>query len=111
MELFDFSGVFDQLKTGVLDLVKSTLKDCIDAGKEDGQKMLDEIKEKLERWSTQLFQGNITKEDFEWLLYSQKQLLIITALKEAGMGQIEIDLFKYNVLNLIKNTVFQALKI
>ena len=108
---FNFADIFEQLKTGVIDLVKSSLKDCIDAGKQDGQAMLDEMKEKLERWTTQLFQGNLTKEDFEWLLYSQKQLIVMAALNEAGMGQIEVDLFKSNILNLVKNTVFQALKI
>lgn len=108
---FNFSDIFDQLKAGLIDLAKSTLKDYADAGKEDGQKMLDEMKEKLERWTTQLWQENITKEDFEWLLYSQKQLVIMTALKEAGLGQIGVDLFKFNILNLVMNTVFQALKI
>lgn len=109
MAVFNFSALFDTLKTGVIALVKKTLKNCIEAGKADGQKMLDELKEKLDRWTTQLLQGNITKEDFEWLLYSQKQLVVMTALKEAGLGQIEADLFKANVLNLIKDTVFKAL--
>ena len=109
MAAFNFSDLFDTLKEGVVALVKSTLKNCIDAGEKDGQKMLDEMKEKLERWSGQLLQGNITKEDFEWLLYSQKQLIVMTALKDAGLGQIEADLFKANVLNLIKETIFQAL--
>jgi uncharacterized NAD(P)/FAD-binding protein YdhS len=106
-----FKDIFDQLKKAVEDLATSTLKNYIKGAKTDGQNMLNAMKEKLQRWTGLLIDGKLTTEDFEWLVNSQKDLVEMAALKQAGLAAIRIDQFKASLLNVIVDTVFSMIKI
>jgi hypothetical protein len=107
----DFSAIFQQLKTDLFNLAGVSFKDFVSEAKNDGQNLLESMKEKLERWTTLLAKGDLTIEDFEWLVNSQKDLAKMNALKEAGLTEIRIDQFKSSVLNLVVDSVQHALKI
>lgn len=107
----DFNDLFELLKKGVTDLAESTLKKYVSKAKSDGQKMLEEMKEKLKRWTELLVEGKLTTEDFEWLVNSQKDLIQMEALKMAGLAAIRIDQFKASLMNMVVDTVFSFIKI
>lgn len=111
MAQIDFPGILKQLKDALIGLAEGTLKNYIAEAKSDGQAILDSMKDKLQNWTSLLADRKLTTEDFEWLVYSQKDLVEMTALKEAGLAEIRIDQFKGSVLNLIVDTVFNILKI
>ena len=111
MPQIDFPDILKQLKDALIGLAENTLKNYIDEAKSDAQTILDSMKDKLQNWAQLLANGKLTTEDFEWLVYSQKDLVEMTALKEAGLAEIRIDQFKGSVLNLIIDTVFNVLKI
>ena len=107
----DFKDLFEQLKQGVIDLAESTVKKYAGKAKSDGKQMLEDMKEKLKRWTTLLAEGKLTTEDFEWLVNSQKDLIQMAALKQTGLALIRIDQFKASLMNMVVDTVFSFLKI
>ena len=107
----DFKELFEQLKEGVISLAEGTVKQYASKAKSDGQKMLKDMKEKLQRWTTLLVEGQLTTEDFEWLVNSQKDLIQMAALKQAGLAAIRIDQFKASLLNMVVDTIFSFIKI
>jgi hypothetical protein len=107
----DFDRIVQQLKSSILNLAQATLKKYVKQATDDGNAFIDSSREKLERWTIQLAKGELKTDEFEWLVDSQKDLLAMTALKQAGLAQIRVDQFKAAVLNLVVDTVFSALKI
>ena len=81
----------------------------LNISKKDLNKFLNESEEKLKRWSVLLLEGKITKEEFEWLVKSQKDILLLTSLKEAGISKIKLSNFKNQVISTIIKTVLTSI--
>ena len=107
----DFGKILEQLKKDIVDLAKITMKGYVDEAKKDGLAFLKSTEDKLRRWTDLLINGDLTKEEFEWLLNSQKDLAVMAALKEAGLAAIRVDQFKSSLLNLIADTVFHLIQV
>ena len=101
----DFNEIFEELKTGALDLVKLTLKKYKDEAEADAKVFLEDSKEKLEKWTSLLASGELTPSDFEWLVESQKDLLVMNGLKQTALAKIRLDQFKNSLLNLVVDTI------
>jgi hypothetical protein len=101
----DFGSVLNTLKTGIIKLAQTSLKDYVAQATQDGQAILDELKGNLQTWAQALADGKLSKEDFGDLLLGQKDLLEMVALKQAGLAVIQADQFKNDVMNLIKTTI------
>lgn len=107
----DFANLFDDLKGQVITLAKISLAKYEKEAKKGALLFLNEIKSKLSRWTLLLAAGQLTTEDFEWLVNSQKQLLEMKALSQAGLAAIRVDQFKNSVLNMVVDTIFSFVKI
>jgi hypothetical protein len=105
LSMANFDEILNELKDKTLELIKSTLLDFKDQAKEDVNEFFNNSKDKLERWTTALAKGELTKDDFKWLLESQKDLLVMNGLKQAGLAKIQIDKLKNAVVNLVVNTI------
>lgn len=102
----NFEELFSELKTNMEDLVKLTLSNYKKEALEDAKTFLESTKDKLKRWTELLAAKQLSTEDFEWLVESQKDLAKMTLLKQKGLAEIRIDQFKKSLLNLIVDTVF-----
>ena len=107
----DFDDIFKTLQTEVETLAKSSLKKYTKEAIDDGKKFLNDTKDNLKRWTTLLSQGTLTKQDYEWLILSQKDLAQMHALKQAGLSLGNVDQFKLSLLNVVVGTVLDKLKI
>ena len=107
----NFSDIFNQLTTGVVVLAKSTVSQYLNDAKTDAQNLLAEMKDDLERWTNLLISGDLTTEDFEWLVNSEKDTFKMAALEQAGLALIRVDQFKSSLLNFIVDTVFKMVKV
>ncbi len=106
-----FDELFDTLTEQLANLATLSLKKYTAEAKSDALQFLGEMKNKLTRWTVLLAQGDITTEDFEWLVTSQKDLVKMNGLKQAGLAAIRVDQFKNSVMNMIVDTVFNFIKI
>lgn len=102
----NFEDIFSALKTNIEDLVKLTLTNYKKEAFDDAKVFLESTKGKLKKWTELLAAKQLSTEDFEWLVESQKDLAKMTLLKQKGLAEIRIDQFKKSLLNLIVDTVF-----
>jgi hypothetical protein len=109
MAQINFAEIFEQLKKDIANLASSTLKNYVNDAKADGQKMLESIKEKLQKWTQLLADKQITTSDFELLVNSQKDLVEMDCLKQAGLAAIRVEQFKSSLFNLVVDTVFHLI--
>lgn len=107
----DFEGLFEQLKDQVVNLAGISLAKYENEAKKGALLFLNEIKEKLARWTLLLADRQLTTDDFEWLVNSQKQLMEMHALSQAGLAAIRVDQFKNSVMNMVVDTIFSFVKI
>lgn len=105
----DFKNVFEALKTDILELVKDRFDEEGTQVRKDIEDFLEGSKDKLMRWTSLLDQGALTPAEFELLLKSQKDLLVIQSLQRAGISKIKIGLFKNEAIKIIVNKTVTAL--
>src|SRR5664280_1999669 len=101
----DFQKLFDTLIEGAKKLAISAFTEQRNEAKADALNLLDKVKDNLKTWTQQLSDEELSKEDFEYLVLAQKELIEMNALKQAGLAAIQIDDLKDKLLNLIVNTV------
>jgi len=109
MAQINFGEIFEKLKQDISNLASSTLKNYVNDAKADGMKMLQDMKEKLKRWTQLLADGQLTTSDFEMLVNSQKDLIEMSLLKQSGLAAIRVDQFKSSLFNLVVDTIFHLI--
>lgn len=101
----DFDILLKQLTTALVSLFGEKWGDMEGASKKDIDLFLEESKEKLERWTLLLVNGDLDLEDFEWLVKSQKDLLVMQALHTAGVNKISLGHFKNKAIKTIIDVI------
>ncbi|HLW08183.1 MAG TPA: hypothetical protein VKY45_11540 [Marinilabiliaceae bacterium] len=105
MANIDVHVVLDKLKEEVINIALSTVKNYKTEAKRDALNLLEEMKGNLKTWTLQLAEGKLSKEDFEYLVLGQKEVIEMNALKQAGLSLVKADEFKNKLLNLVIKTV------
>ena len=106
----DFNEIFSAIRTGVRDLAGATVSSYVDDAITDSETFLQTVRERLERWTVLLANGDLTTDEFEYLVRSQAALAEMRALKLSGLALIRVDEFKASLLNLVTDTVFQFVR-
>lgn len=105
----DIDKLLKDLKGNILNLLGDKLKEFKPELEQDLQEYIAQSKTKLERWVLLLAKGSITKEEFEWLLKSQQDLLALKALQVAGLSKIRLNNIKKSIISIIIETVILSL--
>ena len=105
MATIDFNEIFQELKSAVETFAKQKFSDFSNEAAGDAGQFLNQTKDQLERWVTRLTKGELTPDDFAWLVKGQKDLAEMAFLKQAGVTLIRVDEFKAGLLNVIVKTV------
>jgi len=102
----DFNDFLESLKKGLEELIKKNWKEFKDAAEKDGKAFLDKTKEDLKRWTKLLAQGDLSQDDFEWLVAGKKDLAEMEALKQAGLALVRLERFQNALISLVIDTAF-----
>jgi hypothetical protein len=105
----DLKPIFKEIETQIALLAAGTTSKYRDEAIADGNQLLADIKEDLERWLLLLANGELKTWEFEWLVNSDKSLVKMHALKQAGLAAIRIQQFSMSVLNLIVDASLKTL--
>lgn len=54
-----------------------------------------------------LAKGDLTKDDFEWLLAGKKDVALLVALKQKGLAKVALDRFSNGLIDVIVATAFK----
>lgn len=106
MATIDFDSLLKNLEEGISSLAVTTVKDYAAQAKTDGLNLVESLKTDLQKWSIEVADGNLTKDDLEFMVMSKKELIQMHALKQEGLALARIDAFKDGVLNLIVQELF-----
>lgn len=104
----DIEELLKLLKEELLLVLGESYSDYKNETKADVEAFLKLSKVKLERWTKLLQAGELTVEDYEWLLVSQKDLLILNALYQAGVSKLRLGHLKNKIIKTIVNTVIMV---
>lgn len=105
----DLTALFDGLKSSAVELAKGAFEEEFSAAKKDVQAFLDDSREKLERWTKLLVDGQLNKDEFEMLVRSLKTSAKMELLLQRGIAKIKVDRFLKSLLSLVIDTVFKAI--
>ncbi|NQU84539.1 MAG: hypothetical protein HQ541_02140 [Mariniphaga sp.] len=105
----NFPEILKTLKEEVTSLALTTAEKYKNEAKADALKLVDDLKENLEKWTLLLAEGKLSKKDFEFLVLGQKELIEMNAIKQAGLALIKADEFKNTLLKKIINTVIDLI--
>ena len=101
----DFEALLNELKSSLTSLFGEKWGNFKDESKKDVEQFLNSSKDKLERWTKLLVNNEIDLEDYEWLIKSQKDFLLMQALHSAGVHKISLGHFKNKVVKTIIGVV------
>lgn len=103
----NFEELFNDLKEEIITEAKEKFGE---QGKDiivDMEEYLAHSKEKLKKWTLLFAEGNIDKDELTWLLQSQKDLLILKTLQNAGVSKISIGHFKNKVIDSVFTKILE----
>lgn len=95
-----FSAFESNWKTAISALIQKNFSDFVIQAQSDATAFLDEAKNDLVKWTNLLATGSIDKDEFTALVDSDKDLLELHALKQAGLAQARWDLFVNSVIQI-----------
>ena len=101
----DFEKLLKELKSSLAELFGDKWEDLKGESKKDIDQFLEDSKDKLKRWTKLLVNGDIDLDDYEWLVKSQKDIMLMQALHSAGVHKISLGHFKNKVIKTIIDVV------
>ncbi|MGB5822198.1 MAG: hypothetical protein WBG90_22135 [Saonia sp.] len=101
----DFNEILKELKDAILKISEEQYGELTEESKKDIEDFLKTSKEKLLRWTVLLANNELSKEDYEWLVKSQKDLLEMQGLLRVGVSKISLGHFKNKVVKTIVDIV------
>ena len=107
----NFDQIYQDLKSGVVDIAKQSLQDYLSEAKAAGQSALDNMKDNLKRWAQEVENGALTKDDLEFLLQEEAAFEELSTLKQAGITEIRIDEFRSAIIDTVLGTLTGLIKI
>jgi hypothetical protein len=107
----DFKKITEEILKEIESLAEETFKKHKDEAFKDGKAFLDKIEDDLERLSNLLAKGELTAEEFKWLVRGKKDLAEMAFLKQVGLALVKIDKFKDSLLNLIISSFLKKIRL
>ena len=105
----DIEKLLKELKAQLLALLEGKFNEFKPELQKEITLFLEQSKDKLVRWTLLLADQSITKDEFEWLIKSQKELLTLKALQSAGISKIRINNLKNTIIQTIIKTVLMVI--
>jgi uncharacterized protein YdgA (DUF945 family) len=100
----DFDDFKQAVQAGLDDLAVNTIGDYADAARVRANNFLVDAQQDLEKWLNQLGSGELSADDFEFLVKGKAELGQINALLEIGAAKAAVDRFRAGFIQLLKDS-------
>lgn len=97
----DFDKTLKELKHSLLQVFGNTYAEYRDETQKDIDTFINNSREKLEKWTKLLSKKDISLEEFEWLVKSQKDLMSLSELEKLGVSKIRLGQLKNKMSKVI----------
>jgi hypothetical protein len=109
MANIDISNILKSVEDQSKALAEKLFKQYTHQAVSDVEDFLEKSKDALTGWIEELDRGDLDKDEFESLVKGQADLTEMRALKQAGMGMVQIDTFTNGVLDILVSAAFAAI--
>lgn len=106
---FDSDSFLDDVKDQIATFAQEQVTDYVNDAKADGVALVTAMKANLETWTEQLLTGQLTKDDYEFLVGGQQDLAEMAALTQAGLTKQRIQTIRDGIIHIIVQAAFAAL--
>lgn len=96
-----FDNFINEVKKEAKILAVKLIHDYQEMAVKESLVFLNRTRSDLERWLKLMITGDLTREEFEWLVAGKKDLLDLYALEEAGLAKVRVDRFRNGLLKII----------
>ncbi len=103
-----FDDFLDAFKAGVKDLAKEVFSGFADEALAASKAFVEKIEADLKKWTEQLANGQLSQDDFKFLVEGKADLLEVHLLTQKGLAKVAVDKFKKGLIDLLINTAFQT---
>lgn len=103
----EFDRFLKEIQDELVEFADDSWKDHRQAAVADGRAFITRTKQDLKRWTRLLASGDITRDDFEWLMLGRKDLARLTALKRKGLARAALDQFTNGLLDTVVSTALR----
>lgn len=108
--MISIEKLIGELKNSIIDLANNNWKNYKEAVIDDGTSFLISIEDDLGKWTSQLIDGTLSQEDFEWLIKGKKDLAELKTLRNIGLTKASLDKFVNDLtITIISGTVSSVL--
>ena len=99
-----FDDFLGELKKEIAAYAVASWKRYKDAAISDGNAFVANLEADLETWTSELADGELSQEDFIWLIEGKKDLAELEALKQAGLTEARLEEFVNGLTDLVVTT-------
>ncbi len=103
-----FDDYVKELKKGFRGLAQELVAGIEADALSDMNAFLKKSERDLKRWTSQLADGEITKQDFTDLVQAKKALAELHELTKAGVAVTKLDRFRSDLISLLINTAMKV---
>lgn len=97
----DMTQLLSDVETQIAALAQSTVSNFKTQAIADGNTLVNQVKDDVSRWTFLLASGQLKINEFEFLVSSQKDMVKMLGLEQAGLAQVRILHFSEGVLNIV----------
>lgn len=108
MSKFELEQIYLQLEHEIKRLSQSTDIVYRDATREDAQQAVIDLKSDIDNWVVRLRDRSISCYELENLLENKRSKIKLMRLKNKGLDEMEMDIFKGDVLRLIARALINT---
>lgn len=105
----DYQAILKEIENQVVALATSTISECKNEAIQDGKNLLSQMSSDLIRWMKLVAEKQLTSQEFEWLINSDKDQVKMDALEKAGLAAERVEQFSITVLKVIANIALKSL--
>ncbi|MEM6963439.1 MAG: hypothetical protein AAF573_01655 [Bacteroidota bacterium] len=106
LDLPRFRKIMGELKDNVDDISRLTVRKYRKEAKRDADRLLKSMRRDLRRWTKLLERGELTTQDFEFLVASNVSSAKMSSLAQSGLAEIRIKAYRSSVFSMIIDTIF-----
>ena len=105
----DMNKFIEELKKNLVELASGSFRNYSSQLLKDGTEFALKLEEDLKRWTAEYAIHEMTKNEFEFLVKSKKDLLEMEALKQEGLARTELNKLRNAIVDTVTGTAIKFL--
>ena len=103
----DFNNFLVDVEKGIASLIENSFNEFRNQAIAAGKEFIEDSKDDIKVWTEQLADGQLSKEDFEWLMRSKETSAKLIILKHIGLTKAQVDKLTTGIIDVVNTSAFK----